>query len=91
MKRGTLKSIANICQITPQHLSDVLSRRKKPSTRLAVILGQYTSAPRMPWVWGSREDLRDALENAYDNDVAGRQNQKASYCIKQGYVENRLP
>jgi len=68
MKRGTLKNIALFCEITPQHLSDVLGRRKKPSARLAVILEEYTSVSRMLWVWGSREELREALINAYAND-----------------------
>lgn len=68
MKRGTLKNIAMFCQITPQHLSDVLGRRKKPSARLAVILEEYTSVSRIVWVWGSREELRAALKNAYEND-----------------------
>lgn len=68
MKRGTLKNIALFFEITPQHLSDVLGRRKKPSARLAVILEEYTSVSRMLWVWGSREELRESLINAYAND-----------------------
>jgi hypothetical protein len=68
MKRGTLKNIAMFCQITPQHLSDVLGRRKRPSARLAVILEEFTSVSRILWVWGSREELREALNNAYGND-----------------------
>jgi len=73
MERGTLKNIATFCRITPQHLSDVLGRRKKPSARLAVTLEEYTSVSRMLWVWGSREELREALENAYDNEGDGVQ------------------
>jgi hypothetical protein len=75
MERGILKNIAMFCRISPQHLSDVLGRRKKPSARLAVTLEEYTSVSRMLWIWGSREELRDALENAYDNDGAEVQNQ----------------
>ncbi len=66
MKRGTLKKIAVFSKITPQHLSDILSRRKKPSARLAVVLEGYTNVSRMLWVWGSREELREALEEAYN-------------------------
>jgi len=73
MERGTLKNIATFCRITPQHLSDVLGRRKKPSARLAVALEEYTSVSRMLWVWGSREELRAALENAYDQGSEGVQ------------------
>ena len=69
MKRGILKSIAEYCQITPQHLSDILGKRKNPSVRLAVILEEYTSVSRMLWIWGSREELREALEKSYsEND-----------------------
>ncbi|MGB3209287.1 MAG: hypothetical protein WBB19_01135 [Desulforhopalus sp.] len=71
MKRGTLKNIATFCRITPQHLSDVLGRRKKPSARLAVVLEEYTSVSRVLWVWGSRAELREALENVYDKDGHG--------------------
>ena len=67
MKRGTLKTIANYCRITPQHLSDILGRRKRPSAGLAVVLEEYTSVSRMVWVWGSREELREALEMAYND------------------------
>jgi len=76
MKRGTLKNIAIFCQITPQHLSDILGRRKKPSARLAVILEDYTSISRVIWIWGSREELREALENAYTDEESGIQNQR---------------
>jgi hypothetical protein len=65
MKRGTLKCIANYCSITPQHLSDILGRRKNPSAKLAVILEEYTSVPRTLWIWGCRGELRKALEEAY--------------------------
>ncbi|MBU0665260.1 MAG: helix-turn-helix domain-containing protein [Proteobacteria bacterium] len=65
MKRGTNKKLAEFCQITQQHLSDILSRRKNPSAKLAVILEEFTSVPRTLWVWGSREDLREALESAF--------------------------
>ena len=69
MKRGILKGIAEYCQITPQHLSDILGKRKNPSVRLAVILEEYTSVSRMLWIWGSREELREALEKSYsEND-----------------------
>jgi plasmid maintenance system antidote protein VapI len=69
MKRGILKSIAEYCQITPQHLSDILGKRKNPSIRLAVILEEYTSVSRMLWIWGSRKELREALEKSYsEND-----------------------
>ena len=68
MKRGTLNSIAMFCKITPQHLSDILGRRKNPSHRLAVVLEEYTSVSRMGWVWGSREELREALEKAYRDE-----------------------
>ncbi len=67
MKRGTLKDIANYCKITPQHLSDVLGRRKNPSAKLAVILEEYTSVSRVLWMWGSRDELRQSLEEAYRN------------------------
>lgn len=65
MKRGINKKVATFCQITPQHLSDILSRRKKPSAKLAVILEECTSVSRTVWIWGSREDLREALEAAF--------------------------
>jgi plasmid maintenance system antidote protein VapI len=65
MKRGLNKKISTFCQITPQHLSDILSRRKKPSAKLAVILEKYTSISRTIWIWGSREELREALETAF--------------------------
>lgn len=65
MKRGTLKKIALCCKITPQHLSDILGKRKNPSAKLAVILEEYTSVSRMLWIWGNRGELRDALEEAY--------------------------
>ena len=65
MKRGTLKDIANYCKITPQHLSDVLGRRKNPSAKLAVILEEYTSVSRVLWMWGDRRELRQTLEEAY--------------------------
>jgi len=71
MKRGINKKLATFCQITPQHLSDILSRRKNPSAKLAVILEKYTSVPRAIWVWGSREELREALETAFKDPVQG--------------------
>lgn len=69
MKRGINKKIALFCQITPQHLSDILSRRKKPSAKLAVILEKYTSVSRTVWIWGNREDLREALETAFREPI----------------------
>ena len=78
MKRGINKKIATLCQITPQHLSDILSRRKKPSAKLAVILEKYTSVSRTMWIWGSREDLREALEAAFREPVQGEILQKTS-------------
>jgi len=69
MKRGILKDIANYCKITPQHLSDVLGRRKNPSAKLAVILEEYTSVSRMLWMWGGRDELRQALEEAYQDQL----------------------
>ena len=71
MKRGTLKEIASFCGITPQHLSDILGRRKNPSSKLAVLFEEYTSVSRMLWMWGSREELREALEEAYKNKTPG--------------------
>lgn len=68
MKRGKLKEIANNCNITPQHLSDILSRRKNPSAKLAVILEEMTSVSRTVWVWGSSEELRGALEAACNEE-----------------------
>ena len=69
MKRGILKDIANYCKITPQHLSDVLGRRKNPSAKLAVILEEYTSVSRVLWMWGGRDELRQALEEAYQDQL----------------------
>jgi len=57
--------MAEFCQITQQHLSDILSRRKNPSAKLAVILEEFTSVSRTIWIWGSREDLREALEAVF--------------------------
>jgi len=74
MKRGTLKNIAGFCQITPQHFSDILGRRKKPSSRLAVLLEEYTTVSRVIWVWGSRQEIRQALENAYSEEKIGTEN-----------------
>jgi plasmid maintenance system antidote protein VapI len=71
MKRGTLKKIALYCEITPQHLSDILGKRKNPSAKLAVILEEYTSVSRMLWIWGNRSELRDALEKAYKDIGTG--------------------
>lgn len=71
MKRGINKKMATFCQITPQHLSDILSRRKNPSAKLAVILEKYTSVSRAIWIWGSREDLREALEAAFREPMQG--------------------
>ena len=65
MKRGKLKGIASYCKITPQHLSDILGRRKNPSAKLAVVLEEYTSVSRVLWMWGNRGELRQALEEAY--------------------------
>lgn len=65
MKRGKLKEIAMYCDISPQHLSDILGRRKRPSAKLAVILEEYTTVSRIRWIWGSREELRGALEEAF--------------------------
>jgi len=76
MKRGSLKLIANYCEITPQHLSDILGRRKNPSAKLAVILEEYTSVSRMLWMWGNRNELRKALEEAYrhqEAEITGKQ------------------
>lgn len=74
MRRGTLKNIAGFCQITPQHLSDILGRRKKPSSRLAVILEEYTTVSRVIWVWGNRQEVREALEKAYCDERNGTEN-----------------
>lgn len=76
MKHGSLKNIAEFCKITPQHLSDILGKRKNPSVRLAVILEEYTSVSRVIWIWGSRKELREALENAYNDQPFGKQNQQ---------------
>ena len=76
MKRGELKKIAIFCQITPQHLSDILGRRKKPSSNLAVTLEEYTSVSRSLWIWGSREKLRETLEKAYSGKNSGTNNQR---------------
>ncbi|BCO09238.1 hypothetical protein GF1_16140 [Desulfolithobacter dissulfuricans] len=65
MKRGTLKHIAKFSGITPQHLSDILARRKTPSPRLAVTLEEHSGVSRVLWVWGTREELRAALEKAF--------------------------
>ena len=77
MKRGTFKKIAGFCQITPQHLSDILGRRKKPSSRLAVILEGYTSVSRNLWIWGSREELRESLEKAYHDKDSMAENKNS--------------
>ena len=77
MKRGTLKKIANHCKITPQHLSDVLGRRKNPSAKLAVILEEYTSVSKTLWMWGSRDELRQALEEAYQNRQPTNKSEKS--------------
>ena len=74
MKRGELKKIATFCRITPQHLSDILGRRKNPSSNLAVVLEEYTSVSRSLWIWGSREELRETLEQAYRNRDSGTNN-----------------
>jgi len=71
MKRGTLKKIADSCKITPQHLSDILGKRKNPSSKLAVILEEHTSVSRTIWMWGSRGELRQALEEAYKDQGPG--------------------
>lgn len=78
MKRGINKKMATFCQITPQHLSDILSRRKNPSAKLAVILEKYTSVSRAIWIWGSREDLREALEAAFREPMQGEILQETS-------------
>ena len=75
MRRGELKKIATFCQITPQHLSDILGRRKKPSSNLAVILEEYTSVSRSLWIWGSREKLRETLEKVYRDKDSETNNQ----------------
>lgn len=76
MKHGKLKKIAAYCQITPQHLSDILGRRKKPSANLAVTLEKCTSVSRTLWIWGSREELRANLENAYRDKDSGANRQE---------------
>lgn len=83
MKRGTLKNIAAFCRITPQHFSDILGRRKRPSFRLAVALEEYTSVSRVTWVWGQRHELREALEEACREEKIGRD---PSACRNQGEV-----
>lgn len=79
------------CHITPQHLSDVLGRRKKPSARLAVVLEEYTSVSRMLWVGGSQEELREALKNAYGKDGFGRQKQNQGLPRTGVYDGKTLP
>lgn len=68
MKHGTLSKIAKSVNLSRGYICNIINRNKNCPPRLAVILEKHTGVSRVLWVWGTRKELREALDRAFSED-----------------------
>ena len=56
------KQIASLAKITEQHLCHILAGRSDAGKGLANRLGKLAKTPPSLWVFGKKQDRRDAID-----------------------------
>lgn len=70
MERITNKELAKIVGITPQHFCEIKAAKSKPSRKLAHRLEKVTGIPRLTWLYGTTDEIREQLEHFFAHGKA---------------------
>jgi len=61
MKRGTQIKLARLARVSPSHMNQIILRRRYPGRDLAKRLAMITKTDTDLWLYGSSQEIIDAL------------------------------
>lgn len=70
----TNKELAQALGISQQHLCYIKYKQRRPSLNLALRLEKQTGIPRLTWLYGTTDEIREQLEHFFTHGKREKEN-----------------